>query len=451
EENVYHEQYTSREYYRTVYADGTEWWSEALIERNNYSADFGKFGIVYGYEELHTRSDSSGWFESDSHAKVYLKGHEFKIYDERSGNGWLERYDYTYDFDGECCMATEVYTRSNDKYEDGKPEEGKSHERTYCCCRFSEYTTIEMPTCTQDGYAAVKCAICGKEDGKNTIPANRHNWIPLNEKWYYCFSCGLENTNGADGDIVLEDLTDKYGNGESYVVGYYDQNGKIEFYTLVSLVDKNGEFLSDIFPKIEEVNGLRAYAVSIAEIKTIAAELGITDYDVRFSFVPTYGDGMFDYAITFTENLTPGAITGSTNFVDYISKEETKVYTITPSKDGVWVFISITNGDTHATLFDSEGNLLELSDDDYDNDFRIEIKLLAGETYYLNVRWYTFYEGGDGANMALSFTFNANDNGDDEGKTENGDVEYPEEKVEGDEIVVVPEEKFEGKYVEVIG
>ena len=67
-----------------------------------------------------------------------------------------------------------------------------------------------------------------------------HNWYHISENHYICARCGLENINGASGDIVLEDLTSQYGNDEYYVAGYWARNN-VQFYYYVSLFMKDTE------------------------------------------------------------------------------------------------------------------------------------------------------------------------------------------------------------------
>ena len=100
-------------------------------------------------------------------------------------------------------------------------------------------TMIQQPTCTQDGMYCRECDVCGKRTDNQIISPNDHNWVHITENWYYCFACGMENRNGASGDIILEDLTDTYGNGVNYVVGYYSKND-VTFSKYVSLLLADG-------------------------------------------------------------------------------------------------------------------------------------------------------------------------------------------------------------------
>jgi hypothetical protein len=221
--------------------------------------------------------------------------------------------------------------------------------------------TIQSPTCTQDGIYCYECGICGKQTDTYKSEPNDHNWVYVNEDWHYCYTCGLENANGASGQIILEDLTAMYGDGDLYVVGYYAYN-KVSFTQYVSLILADGTEI--ICPNVSftELEGVRAFAFSKSEVEAWAAENGYTDYEIRFAFVPDGSDGSFDYAITFAEaKVATDSITGHVSFVDYVDKDMSKTYTITPAEDGLWVFTSFSDMDTSATLFDADGKELAYS------------------------------------------------------------------------------------------
>ena len=148
------------------------------------------------------------------------------------------------------------------------------------------------------------CTVCGKEDpnSENEIlkPYGGHDWVEDGDG-YSCSRCGLENANGADGSVIMEDLSEEYGNGENYIVGYYVKNN-VQFGTYIALVVPGQEdevIISDGSIEISEMDGVRAYAFSKAEVEAWAESNGYTDYAVKFVFVPEGSDGSFDYAITF--------------------------------------------------------------------------------------------------------------------------------------------------------
>ena len=143
------------------------------------------------------------------------------------------------------------------------------------------------------------------------------------------------------------------------------------------------------------IDGIRAYAFSKAAVEAWANENGYTDYSIKFSFVPVGSDGSFDYGVTFTETIDFSAIVGNVSFKDYIGASETKSYTIKPTEDGVWTFTSFAAGDTYGYLYDANGNELIRNDDGgYNGNFMMTYELKAGETYTVQVRWYSSYNAG---------------------------------------------------------
>ena len=380
------DRYISREYGKRIYADNSEYWYERLNTRQDYTGPFGDSGrkILSSY----TNSDGESY--SEEYAYVLYKGYSYRIYTLRTEGDYWYRYDYSYSFNN-SCEQTEIYTDSNGAYRENKQDN----------CKIGKFITIKKPTCSQDGEEYGECDVCGKHTEPYVVYAHDHDWVKVSDNWYYCFSCGLENANGISGSIIMEDLTDIYGNGEYYVVGYYARND-VNFSKYISLVLADGTVI-DVLSGIEftTIDGIRAFAFSKTAVEAWATENGYTDYHVRFSFVPDGSDGSFDYGITFTERIEIDTIIDDVSFTDYIGEGETKSYTITPTEDGVWTFTSYSNKDTYGYLYDAEGNHLANNDDDgYDNNFMITYELKAGETYTVKVRWYSPERAGI---MALLF------------------------------------------------
>ncbi|MBE7079854.1 MAG: RHS repeat protein [Clostridiales bacterium] len=457
-------QYTSRDYYKVTYSHGSTYWRETLRTEQVYEGTFG----YDGREVLSSYSNSNGstWTENSAYVwhQTAYRHTTYTIYTYHEENGTWYRYDYTYTFGDDTWSQITVYTDSNGNthtqenawlwYKGYEYEtldyyvEGASwykYERTYtfedgcgCTCT-TRYTnsdgadetkeenvcklwsskTLKAPTCTQDGLACYVCEVCEVETNHYTLSPNGHSWHQIREDWYYCFRCGLENANGTSGSVIMEDLTATYGNGENYVVGYYAQNN-VAFTTYISLIWEDNEVA--IWSGIDfiEIEGIRAYAFSKAQVDAWATENGYTGYDIRFSFVPDGADGSFDYGITFTEMMEVGDITTSVSFTDYVGMGETKVYTITPTANGTWTFTSRAYSDTYVTLCDAEGNYLAYDDDSAHNynNFLLTYYLEAGKTYQLHVRWYHSDRGGS---MPLVFT-------------QEVDPEVEEEITEGDSM-----------------
>ena len=373
--NPDNDRYCCREYEKRIYSDGEETWWERLNSEQAYTGPFGDSGrkVSCSY------SDSDGYSYSEGSAYVLWNGYEYQICSYRTEGDYWYRYDYSYSFE-DGCFRTEYYTNSD----------GESYEETDDICRFWSSETISEPTCSQDGKGCNTCVVCGKRGEPYTLYATDHNWVQLDENWHYCFACGLENANGVSGDIIMEDLTEVYGNGEYYVVGYAIRND-VEFTQYVSLILADGTEVA-IWSGIEfvTIDGIRGFAFSKAAVEAWATENGYSDYDVRFSFVPVGSDGSFDYGITFTEPVEIDTIVDKVSFSDYIGEGETNVYTVTPAEDGLWTFTSASENDTCGYLYDAEGNEIAYDDDGgYNANFKIVYELKAGETYTVRVRWYS--------------------------------------------------------------
>lgn len=187
--------------------------------------------------------------------------------------------------------------------------------------KFDQNRSVE-PTCTQYGKAVYVCVVCGDEvvvDAYSGISLENYNVYPLGHSWdyvsenhYKCYLCGLENRNGADGDVIFEDLTEKYGDGSEYVIGFYDRANE-GFTVYVSLIKKNvaegedNELITD-YKVSYDYDGKVVLKVNKAAIEEIAAGYGLADgeYDVRVTFVPKKAGKDLDYAITLTENSIAG-------------------------------------------------------------------------------------------------------------------------------------------------
>lgn len=370
-----------RSYYKRVDAEGVEFWEEYVTEVTDYVGPFGE----NGYERVRTYKNSDGAeYVKETVACVFYRGHQYTIYNcYNDGYGWWERYDFTYSFEN-GCVRIEKYSNGN----------GETWESVEDACVYNQYITVKVPTCTQDGLEGWVCDVCEKMSEETIIHAKGHDWVLSSMGIWYCHTCGLENENGADGAIVLEDLTAAYGNGEDYVVGYCDRKG-IGFTHYVSLVFADGTeeiVLTEV--AIRALEDVRAYAFSKAEVEALALALGYESdaYDVRFAFVPYGAEGDLDYAITFAEAVTvPDVIVGETSFKAYIGYDEAVAFTICPEEDAVWTFTACGGyAWAYADLYDAEGNWLA-GGNGYD--FTMECELQAGETYTLKVQWDYYIAG----------------------------------------------------------
>ena len=154
-------QYTSREYYKYIYANDTEYWHEYLINEQAYTGAFGDSGREG--TSSYTSSDGSSFTEK--YAYVWYKGYEFCIYTYRTEGDYWYKYDYTYTFtDG--CVRTDAYTNSY----------GANQTTINKICMFYNRVTIKNPTCSQDGAECRECVICGKHGSPYVVTATDHTF-----------------------------------------------------------------------------------------------------------------------------------------------------------------------------------------------------------------------------------------------------------------------------------
>ena len=298
---------------------------------------------------------------------------------------YWRQYDYEYHFGAPGCYRIRTYINSD----------GAKDVSTENCCPYHSWEKVSYieRTCTQDGESVrvSTCRICGKQEQQvDHYTADGHTWVQEGD-FYYCARCGMENTNGANGHVALEDLTD-YENGDNYLVGYYNPDA-IVYTPYVCLLLKDGTQVNLDGVTVTRLETPRAYSFSKSEVKEAAEALGYTDeaeYDVKFVYVPVTDGGNFDYAVVFRKtDREIGIISESVAFVDYLSPRELRTYTICPKTDGTWVFTSNCEyQDPYARLFDANWN--DLTDDDdrgSNNNYWFSYDLEAGKTYYLQVNW----------------------------------------------------------------
>ena len=223
------------------------------------------------------------------------------------GSAYWYKNEYTYDFTN-GCHRTRTYTNSRGER---RVTEETAHIETH------RNEAAKYPTCTQYGeyYDIWDCVVCKEEVSRNRYEKNptAHDWYwDYDKQFYVCDDCGLENINGASGEIVLEDMTDDYGAGTNYVVGYWNRTG-VDALRYVSVVlndaaaGENDELvLTDIEFTYLTVKNDGITAVSFSkEAVSAAAQQAVADagytgsYAIRFTFVPKYSEDTLDYAITF--------------------------------------------------------------------------------------------------------------------------------------------------------
>lgn len=247
------------------------------------------------------------WVEGKNGSSYSHATRSYTAYTYADGTSCWYEYIYAYDFEN-GCICTETYTNHN----------GENQTNTYTAHRITyQYETVKEPTCSQYGVEQWEriCVMCGEveETGVYYYEPTVHYW-----RWdytletYVCYYCGLENSNGASGSIVMEDLTESYGNGTDYVVGYWNR-GEVEFRSYISVItgDADEELVLtgiDFVYLDAETDDITAVKFNMTQAQQAAqaklAEEGYTgSYAIRISFVPVNSTDTLDYAITF-DSLT---------------------------------------------------------------------------------------------------------------------------------------------------
>ena len=385
---------TVLEYTRYVDANDFESWYKYEYTRNHsYVGPFGESG--YEYEEKYSNHNTpAGEYEHiRQYAYVYYKGYDYYIYDYHFYSAYWEKYDYTYNLNGTCERTTH-YTTSY----------GVDETNTELYHRYYNDVYEIYPTCTQDGYYDRVCGICESvvEDNILHNPYD-HNWRLVTTNFYMCTRCGIDNINGASGDIVMEDLTNKYGNGENYVAGYWARNN-VQFVYYVSIWLHEYDELEDpqivLFDiEVFELDDVRALAFSKSAVIAAADALGYAEgtYDVAISFVPVGADGSYDYSVIFSDSEM-FSIDGSLVMDLAIPLFHYEDFKVEPTVSGYWTFYtSDYSFDVYGELYDYLGNLIASDDDGAGGrDFKIYHYLEAGKTYTLRVRPLSYYSEGLG-------------------------------------------------------
>ena len=385
---------TVLEYTRYVDVNNVETWDKYEYTRNNsYVGPFGESGYEYESKYSNHNTPEGEYEQIRQYAYVYYKGYQYYIYDYYFYSAYWEKYDYTYNFNGTCERTTH-YTTSY----------GVDETNTESYHRYYNNVYEIYPTCTQDGYYDRVCGICESviEDNVLHNPYD-HSWRFVTTNFYICTRCGIDNINGASGDVVMEDLTAECGNGENYVAGYWARNN-VQFTYYVSIwLHEYDEWedpqivLFDI--EVFALDDVRALAFSKSAVIAAAEALGYAEgeYDVAISFVPVGADGSYDYSVIFTDNEIKNideSIELSVVVPPYYHKE----FVITPSVSGTWTFYTSNNSfDVYGELYDENGVQIAYNDDSGDgNNFYFTYELEAGKSYTIRVRHWSSSNSGYG-------------------------------------------------------
>ena len=403
---------TTSYYYKTISADGIEYWQREVYTYEEISAPFGE----NSYSRNTRYTCSEGNETVNEYAETLYKGYTFTLYSYHEDiiSGYWYRYEYNYSFDN-GCEVIEVFTNS---YGEQRTSDPRSAHPTH------NYKTIQDPTCTQYGIRGYWCPVCEHSWGEYKITPKDHNWVFVMEDLYYCHDCGLQNINGASGDMVMEDLTEKFGNGEAYVIGYWNRqniqftpyviiylhepmivDGFEEYAFLLWMMDENQfHFVEDeyvgLYVNISDINDAVAMLCDMYGI-VLTPDM----YDVSISFVPDGADDNFDYAITFADlsgsEDIDNVIRHDEFIIQYVGEGENIDFTVVSDETAVWEFESFANQDTYVYIFDENGAEITRDDDGgRNNNFFLSYTLEEGKTYTIRVRWYSSNRSGY---MPISF------------------------------------------------
>jgi len=300
----------------------------------DYISEDGAHGTVYVLKETTTVEEyivspfgaTDLKYTSTEVKYVYGTGYDGEGYGE-SFRAYSYLYDYEEGFNVEFRKAMgRDYDKKADAcykvvYEVDKDGNMISLIGVYNICELSHWITDVEPTCTQFGDMHIDCSRCQTTRYTSKIHPTFHHWrYDDMTGMYECMACGIQNKNGANGNMSLEDCNDLDTNEDTIIVGYYlntdpttgryldyydQKDHKLYFGTSITLIDKNNDynqFVIDV--EVTRLGVPGNYVVfSKAEVLSAAKEAGydISKYDVRLSFVPIGSSSYLDYGITFTD------------------------------------------------------------------------------------------------------------------------------------------------------
>ena len=284
-------------------------WEETYYSYARYNADG---TLNYLHETIYEKDFVYNLDRTDAKVVVYKEIHNeyYSIKDLEAGNPSYFSVK-TYDYSDCACNPRYVYEDSNGYYEEGLRN---NYDPNYYYWHYSwlEYW-VTPPTCTQEGTRALACTWCDGYEYTWTHSPYGHSYDKQDDGSYICSRCELVNFVGYDGSAVLEDLTWKEGNGDSYVIGYYLYSD-VPYDIYVSLIIDDGtefgeEYLLNSFIKVNDTGSMIFVSIDdvIAAINTVneieGTEYSICTNMIRISLVPETDEYDCDYAITLDPHV----------------------------------------------------------------------------------------------------------------------------------------------------
>lgn len=276
-------------------------------DRYTYDENGNKIGHEFSFVNTLDNGESKSYAIVRTYEQVGTRGAQCVL--ERregiraDGSQYWEQDAYTYDLAN--CVRIREWSNS---IGDFTTSEEKYHGS------ITWHREDKQVTCSQAGYYHEwsTCDSCGMIDYQYYEEYKPgHSWEKIDDNLWKCDVCGLENTNGADGSVILEDLTETYGNGTEYVIGYYKPE-YVPYGIRISVVLEDleeGDNLIDLdinefnykTTKNDGYNGM-SFNKATADEAAKAAVASISGYEgtyaIRVTFIPLGGDDTLDYAIT---------------------------------------------------------------------------------------------------------------------------------------------------------
>lgn len=305
------------EYSYTYYSDGT-----LMNETRIYT----NYNGVMAPENISSIDKYVYTYNADGSRATYVTEYQYFNGDNRLNHTTRQEYIYVqdiqfiklyystdsyYDNEGNYTGEPTRWTKREYDYSNGycspmikeSTQSGESPVREGAVSHSTEGEYITYPTCTQLGTKL--CRFCHEEVQDVDYYFEGHNYVNG-----VCQICGLENSNGFNGRVILEDLS--YTSETDYVIGYYNREGdaySLQFSLINPDSDEYGADYEVILPDVyytdsnQDVEELKFYrsgkiSFSVAQIADYAANEGLKNYLIRVYFVSERYGSTLDYAIT---------------------------------------------------------------------------------------------------------------------------------------------------------
>ena len=247
--------------------------------------------IRYYYHEngnLSRKHIRSSIASDDWHSIPLLNRNEY--FDE-SGEKWTDwqqsEYVYPDAASGNYCIATVTHSSMSGE----KNETSTVDNHSWSC----------QAHCTP-AIVTMSCDKCGATREELNYFYGHNFYFNGDKGCFVCNWCGLESQTDGNGSVGFEDKTAELGNGEEYVIGWYN-NYKGDHTWVLELLDTATGKLYELNLELQEVNDY-TLVLNANAVKSIANGYGLSDcgYMIVITFVPT-DSGELDYSITLDPHV----------------------------------------------------------------------------------------------------------------------------------------------------